>query len=226
MLVYHGGSVLIKEIDLQKCRPYTDFGRGFYVTKYKTHAENWARRSGKRHNNGFVTTFNYIESQFTDYICKRKKFDGYSDEWLDFIVNNRNEELNEQPHDFDIVEGPVANDKVQNRLHNYLCGEITKDKFLKELEYHEEMHQICFCTLASFQTLRYIENNLTIFIEQISEHILNSLIKEKGITVDAASDLFYSSKTFKNIADSTNGSYEQNWQDIYRMLQYELGLCQ
>jgi hypothetical protein len=67
MLVYHGGSVAIKEIDLQKCRPYTDFGRGFYVTKYRLHAENWARRSGK-HNSGFVTAFNYIEGSFTEYI--------------------------------------------------------------------------------------------------------------------------------------------------------------
>ena len=223
MLVYHGGSVPIKEIDLQKCRPYTDFGRGFYVTKYRIHAENWAKRAGKRHNNGFVTTFNYIESQFTDYICKRKKFNEYSNEWLDFIVNNRNEEHNELSHDFDIVEGPVANDKVQNRLHNYLRGEITKDMFLKELEYHEETHQICFCTLASFQTLKYIENDLTIFIEQISEHILNSLINEKGIDTNTASDLFYSSKTFYNISNTPNGCYKRNWQDICKMLWEELG---
>jgi hypothetical protein len=223
MLVYHGGSVQIKEIDLKKCRPYTDFGRGFYVTKYKTHAENWAKRSGKHHNNGFVTAFNYIESQFTDHICKRKKFDGYSNEWLDFIVNNRNEELNIQPHDFDIVEGPVANDKVQNRLHNYLRGEITKKKFLEELEYHEETHQICFCTLASFQTLKYIENDVTIFIEQISEYILNSLINEKKMDVNTASDLFYSSKTFYSIADNRASSCKQNWQEIYRMLRDEVG---
>jgi len=223
MLVYHGGSVPIKEIDLQKCRPYKDFGRGFYVTKYKIHAENWARRAGRHHNNGFVTTFNYIESQFTDYICKKKKFDGYTDEWLDFIVNNRNEEAVEQAHGYDIVEGPVANDKIQNRLHNYLRGEITKNSFLEELEYHEETHQICFCTFASFQTLKYIEKDLIIFIEQTSEHILNSLIKEKGIDVNTASDLFYSSKTFYNIVDSETGSCKQNWQDIYKMLRDELG---
>jgi hypothetical protein len=223
MLVYHGGSAQIIEIDLQKCRPYTDFGRGFYVTKYKAHAENWAKRSGKRHSNGFVTTFNYIESQFTDYICKIKKFDGYTNEWLDFIVNNRNEESNEQPHDFDIVEGPVANDKVQNRLVSYLRGKITKDNFLKELEYHEKTHQICFCTLASFQTLKHIKNDLTVFIEKICEDILNNLVNEKSIDANTASDLFYSSKTFFNITDITTGLYKKNWQDIYRMLHEEIG---
>ena len=220
MLVYHGGSEPIKEIDLQKCRPYTDFGRGFYVTKYKIHAENWARR---HRGKGFVTAFNYIEGQFTDYICKKKIFDGYSGEWLDFIVNNRNEESVEKPHEYDIVEGPVANDKVQNRLQNYLRGEITKDAFLKELVYHEQTHQICFCSLASFQTLKYIENNLTVFIEQISEKILNHLVNDKKIDVNTASDLFYSSAAFLNIADGTTGLDIKHWQDIYKMLCDELG---
>jgi len=201
MLVYHGGSAPIMEIDLHKCRPYTDFGRGFYVTKYKIHAENWAKRFNKQNNNGFVTAYNYIESQFTDYICKKKKFDGYTDEWLDFIINNRNEEVIEQAHGYDIVEGPAANDKIQNRLHNYLRGEITKDNFLKELEYHEETHQICFCTLASFQALKRIENDLIIFIEKISEEIMNNLVNEKGVDANTASDLFFSSKTFYNIVN-------------------------
>jgi hypothetical protein len=222
MLVYHGGSVPIVEIDLQKCRPYTDFGRGFYVTKYRVHAENWAKRSGRQKDNGYVTAYNYIESQFTDYICKIKKFNGYTSEWLDFIVNNRNEESAEKAHGYDIVEGPVANDKVQNRLRNYLRGEITKDNFLKELIYHEETHQLCFCTLASFQTLKRIENELTVFIEKISEEILNNLVNEKGVDANNASDLFFSSKTFCNIADNVTDSCKQKWQDIYKLLREEL----
>jgi hypothetical protein len=192
------------------------FWKRFYVTKYKLHAENWARRSGK-HNNGFVTAFNYIESSFTEYICKIKKFNGHTDEWLDFIANNRNEASVEPLHEYDIVEGPVANDKIQNRLVNYLRGEITKDNFIKELAYHEETHQICFCTIASFQSLKYIENDLTIFIEQAGEKILNSLVNERKIDVNTASNLFYSSNAFQNITD------KQNWQDIYKTLQDELG---
>jgi hypothetical protein len=141
---------------------------------------------------------------------------------LDFIVNNRNEEAVEQAHGYDIVEGPVANDKVQNRLYNYLRGEITKEEFLKELTYHEDTHQICFCTLASFQALKRIENELTVFIEKISEDILNNLVNEKGIDANTASDLFFSSKTFNNIADTKTGSFKKDWQDIYKMLRDEI----
>ena len=32
MLLYHGSNIDIKEIDLAMCRPYKDFGKGFYLT--------------------------------------------------------------------------------------------------------------------------------------------------------------------------------------------------
>jgi hypothetical protein len=30
--LYHGSNIEIARIDLSKCRPYKDFGRGFYTT--------------------------------------------------------------------------------------------------------------------------------------------------------------------------------------------------
>jgi hypothetical protein len=223
MLVYHGSYALIDEIDLEKCRPYTDFGKGFYVTKYKHHAENWAKKSGKHNNtNGYITVFNYLDSSFVDYICKKKYFDGYTEEWLDFIVKNRNIESVEQVNEFDIVEGPVANDKVQNRLEYYLKGKISKNDFLKELTYHEETHQICFCTIASLQALQYIDKELTIFIGQISENILNKVVHDKNIDTDSASDLFFSSKTFADITNKKMEYYKKDWHDIYKILREEL----
>ena len=223
MLVYYGSYTMIDEIDLEKCRPNTDFGRGFYVTKYKHHAENWAVKSGERHKtDGCVTVFNYIESSFTNYICKKKYFNGYTEEWLDFIANNRNVDLAEQAHDFDIIEGPVANDKVQNRLQFYLTGKISRNDFLEELTYHEETHQICFCTIASLQTIKFIEKDLIVFIEQTSENILNSMIQEKNIEADLASDIFFTSKTFGNITDKKQEYNKKDWKEIYKMLQKEL----
>jgi len=223
VLVYHGGYVPIEEIDLEKCRPYTDFGKGFYVTKFKNHAENWAKKVGKHHNSeGFVSIFNFIESSFVDYICKKKTFNGYTEEWLDFIVENRNEESTVPLHNFDIVEGPVANDKVQNKLQYYIRGDISKKDFLEDLTYHEETHQVCFCTLASLQTLKYVDRDLTKYIELISENVLNSLVKDKKIDVNRASELFYSSKMFRDIADKGTGIYKQDWKEIYKMLDSSL----
>jgi hypothetical protein len=219
VLVYHRSYAPIEEINLEKCRPYTDFGKGFYVTKFKHHAENWAKKVGKRFgNSGFVTVFNFVESSFVDYICKKKLFNnGYTEEWLDFIVENRNEESTMQAHNFDIVEGPVANDKVQNKLQSYIRGDISKKDFLDDLTYHEETHQICFCTLASLQTLKYVDKDLTKRIEQISENILNALVKDKKMDVNSASDFFYSSEVFKNLTNKSAEIYKQGWEEIYKM---------
>jgi hypothetical protein len=143
MKVYHGSYIEIEQIELAKCLPQKDFGQGFYVTGFRHHAEKWAKVIGKKHRTkGFVTEFDYTESPFAQRICKIKHFDGYNEEGLDFVVANRQNEEEKPVHDFDIVEGPVAEDKVQNRIRDYLNGDISKQEFLKELIYHEKTHQI------------------------------------------------------------------------------------
>jgi hypothetical protein len=42
MIVYHRSYVEINEVDLSKCEDHRDFGRGFYVTKFRSQAEEWA----------------------------------------------------------------------------------------------------------------------------------------------------------------------------------------
>jgi len=42
MKLYHGTNCHIKNIDLSKCRPYKDFGKGFYLTELKQQAKEWA----------------------------------------------------------------------------------------------------------------------------------------------------------------------------------------
>jgi hypothetical protein len=120
MKVYHGSDVRIEMIDLLKCKPLRDFGRGFYVTKFLHHAEDWAVNiSRKNKTQGFVTEFDYTEGSFIECICKIKRFSGYSEEWLDFVVMNRDKKSPKPAHDYDIVEGPVANDKI------HLCKLLT-----------------------------------------------------------------------------------------------------
>ena len=39
MILYHGTNCVIDKIELNKCRPYKDFGRGVYLTTMKEQAE-------------------------------------------------------------------------------------------------------------------------------------------------------------------------------------------
>ena len=221
MKLYHGSYTKIKEIDLLKCLPNKDFGQGFYVTKYQEHAEEWAIKMANKHKKeeGFVTEFDYTESDFARRICKIKHFDAYNDEWLDFVVMNRDETLPQPAHDFDIVEGPVADDKIQRRLQKFLAGKITRENFMTDLSKHAPTHQICFCTVASLQLLKHSPlNEINLDIIDINEQIIEQLMLDKQIDEIQATDIFYNSDTFMQLADENTKLYLKSWQEIYEML--------
>jgi hypothetical protein len=130
MQVYHGSYTVIDEVDLLKTQPNRDFGQGFYVTKYREQAESWAKNIGSKYDSdGFITEFTFHDSALTEHLCKVKHFDSYNEEWLDFVVMNRNPVSPQPAHNFDIVEGPVADDKVQRTLTRYLNGKISKELY-------------------------------------------------------------------------------------------------
>jgi hypothetical protein len=151
-----------------------------------------------------------------------KRFEAYDEAWLDFVVMNRNQDIPEPAHDYDIVEGPVADDKVQNRIDSYLKGKISKADFLEELAYHEETHQICFCTLVSLQTIERIDDTPVWEIETIGESLLEALMLDRNIDEATAADLFYTSGTFARLADTSSALYQQPWTEIYQLLLQEL----
>lgn len=47
MLLYHGSNTPIETIELKKCRPYKDFGQGFYMTDIPAQASRMAQRTTK-----------------------------------------------------------------------------------------------------------------------------------------------------------------------------------
>jgi predicted AlkP superfamily phosphohydrolase/phosphomutase len=223
MEVYHGSYTKIDKIDLAKGQLNRDFGQGFYVTKFRKHAESWAEIiGGKYETQGFVTEFTYYDTAFTERLCKVKHFEKYDEEWLDFIVLNRNPFSPIPAHDYDIVEGPVADDKVQFRLTKYLQGQIEKSAFLKELTYHETTHQICFCTMRALLCLDHNDKTFALKIADISETILSTLIIDKKSDEETVSNLFYNSDIFAQLSNETSKLYKKSWQEIYEMLKLEL----
>jgi hypothetical protein len=225
MKVYHGSYIKIDVIDLEKCEIGKDFGRGFYVTKIKEQAEFWAERRGlSQKTAGFVTEFDFNENAFQYFRLKVLQLDSYNEEWLDFVAINRNPKAKRPTHDYDIVEGPVADDKIATRINDYLAEKVSKQDFLEELRFIRETHQICFCTTRSLQMLDYIENvnDISFEISKIGEQILKKLMTESEIDELQAADLFYNSKTFTQLLDENTKLYRKEWKEIYEMLRKEL----
>jgi hypothetical protein len=222
MKVYHGSHIKIDRIDLSKCKPRKDFGRGFYVTNIRSQAEVWAERIGEFNNcDGVITTFDFDEFAFEDADLSVLRFDKYSEEWLDFILLNRNNRTLQQVHVYDIVEGPVADDAVSIRIYDYLGGNISKQDFLEELKFKKQTHQLCFCTTASLQMLSFVEKTNDSKILQIDDLIVEQLMLDNQIDETQAVDLYYKSETFKKLSDEATEFYKKTWQEIYELLKKE-----
>jgi len=219
MRLYHGSYTEISVINLKKAKPYKDFGRAFYLTKYYEQAKIWANRLGREHKKeGIVTEFEFDEYAYEDESLKVLKFDEYNEQWLDFVVFNRSK-LNPN-HEYDIVEGPVADDDVTQQIDTYLAGKITKEDFLDELKYHQPTHQIAFCTLESLQMLENVTPPK--FVNDIDDAITQSLVFEFDINEQQAIDIYFQSKTYGRLIDENTELYKKTWQEIYEFLKTEL----
>ena len=116
MKIYHGSYTKTEVIDLDKAKPYKDFGAGFYATKFPNQAKIWAEWiGGKTKKTGFVTEFEFNEYAYRNENIKVLKFDTYNSEWFEFVIQNRQSGAN--THGYDIVEGPIADDRIQTRIH-------------------------------------------------------------------------------------------------------------
>ncbi len=118
MILYHGSNTYINEIDLSKSKPCKDFGKGFYLSDSHEQALEMAKlKTLILGGETAVTEFEFNGELISSGNLKVITFDSYSEEWLDFILLNRTSR--EIAHDYDIVYGPIANDKVGAQIFKY-----------------------------------------------------------------------------------------------------------
>ncbi|MDE5848292.1 MAG: DUF3990 domain-containing protein [Muribaculaceae bacterium] len=133
MRLYHGSNCRIDVIDLAKSKPFKDFGKGFYLSDNEAQAMDMANfKSLISGGNPVVTGFEFDAMGLDSSRLKIKRFESYSDEWLDFIIANR-EGYNVEKYDF--VYGPIADDKVGLQLRRYKDEVIDRAELLERLKY-------------------------------------------------------------------------------------------
>ena len=221
MRVYHGSDIRVDTVDLSKSKPGKDFGRGFYVTKLRRQAEEMAKRVADwNHSQPIVTEFEFDEYLFEDERFKVLHFNDYTEEWFDFILLNRKNRSRRQIHNYDIVEGPVANDDVTQRIYVYLRKQISKKDFLEELKFHKPSHQICLCTIEALQTIEPVMDDL--FTANIDDAVIQHLMAEFGFLEEKAIDFYFNSNTYRRLIDENTGLYKRTWNEVYKILLREL----
>ena len=150
MILYHGSYLEIAEPDLAYSRSDVDFGRGFYLTPLYEQAAKWCSRFKRRGKNAVISRYTYDESM--ENKLKILKFDSYSEEWLDFILNCRR---GQDTTEYDLVIGGVANDKVFNTVELFFDGLIDKNEAIKRLRYEKPNLQICFRSEKALELLQF-----------------------------------------------------------------------
>lgn len=142
--LYHGGREVVELPEIRVQKFHKDFYWGFYCTAIEQQAVRWATRFGK---NGIVNVYAFDEG--VDLSVKR--FPEMSDEWLDFIAACRTG----QPHDYDVVEGPMADDTIFNYVQSFVDGEISREAFWALAKFKHPTHQISFHTAKALAALKF-----------------------------------------------------------------------
>ena len=156
IMLYHGSNMRIASIDLNQCNPYKDFGQAFYLSADKKQAMDIAiARVDIFGGEPVVNDYRFDEKMFTDGTMSFKSFDGYTEEWADFVYLNRDESIvPPYEHHYDVVYGPIANDRVGLQIRNLREGNIDKKEFLRRLKYMKGItFQYAFCTQKAIDKL-------------------------------------------------------------------------
>ena len=134
MILYHGTNIAFDAIDLSKSKPNKDFGRGFYLSADYDQALAMAKIKVEQLEYGepVVLTFEVDEREMEQLNILR--YDEYSEEWAKFILLNRRNKSTEPVHDYDIVYGPIANDRVGVQLWKYESQAIDLPTLVRKLQ--------------------------------------------------------------------------------------------
>lgn len=155
MILYHGSNMEIERIDLSKSRPNKDFGKGFYLTEDKQQAQNMANQKVlQKGGKAVVTAYEFDESFLIDGTLSVKQFEGYTEEWAQFILENRNRKSEHPIHNYDIVIGAIADDKVGVQLFRYMRDYIDLPTLVRNLQFKKLTIQYYFGTDKAIEKLK------------------------------------------------------------------------
>lgn len=154
--LYHGSNVVVRKPSLRRSRKKTDFGRGFYTTTQKEQAEHWTSIKIDRAKKGrrVVSVYEIDEMVLSNPELKIREFHGPDEAWLNFVVDSRKG----IEYDYDLVFGPVANDKVFTVVNLYESGVLDAPAAIAELKAYKTYDQLSFHTERVIKELKFVES--------------------------------------------------------------------
>ncbi|MBD5103271.1 MAG: DUF3990 domain-containing protein [Ruminococcaceae bacterium] len=163
MILYHGTNIDIQMIDLALCRPYKDFGRGFYTMEIPEQARKMAKRVARIYGGEPVVNVYKIDDDFMKKVgLNIKDFgDVPSESWALFVMNKRNKSFTDfESADcnfdckYEIVRGPVADDDMTMLFRQYQNELIPFEVLIRGMTFKKVTSQYSFHTERAIRLLK------------------------------------------------------------------------
>jgi len=153
--LYHGSLEIVSKPEIRKPTRTLDYGSGFYTTTSVEQAEAWVRRKASESQSpiGFVSTYDLKEGFKERLDCLF--FDKPNEAWVEFVMANRTQRGFD--HGYDLVYGPVANDRVYAAFALYEGGVLSKRTLIDELKTYNLVDQCLFHTEKALAELEFLE---------------------------------------------------------------------
>ena len=154
--LYHGSTVTVRKPSIRPGRPNADFGKGFYTTSSYEQAVRWAHIKQEREEalHAIVSVFEFDESLLESPDLNIRLFNGADESWLYFVTDCRKS----RKHYFDLVQGPVANDKVFTTVNLFESGVLSAGAAILQLKAYKTYDQLSFHTEKVIGALRFVES--------------------------------------------------------------------
>ena len=152
LILYHGSNQDFDVVDLSKSKDKRDFGVGFYTTTIRKQAEEWAINLYDRYEGDGILIYE-LELVITDALSV-KCYDDLCEEWLSLVQKNRT--LGGIQHNFDIIQGPVANDKTTRTIGLFIAGIIDAGTTIERLRINKVNNQVSLHTQKALSNLKLL----------------------------------------------------------------------
>jgi len=158
MELYHGSDVIVEKPILLPQQRMLDFGSGFYTTTNRGQASDFAGKIMERREaeKGYVSVYEVAPIETLKQELALLEFLSPDYDWLDFVFENRSGIYAGKP--YDIIYGPVANDRIYRTFVAYEDGIITKDETIERLKVIDLYNQMTFSTDKALSFLKYTGN--------------------------------------------------------------------
>lgn len=156
MRLYHGSIVAVRKPSLRPGRSNADFGKGFYTTTNLEQAGRWAHIKQEREEaeHAIVSVYEFDESILDNQDLSIRRFTGADEPWLFFVTDCRKS----RPHKYDLVQGPVANDKVFTTVSLFESGVMSAEAAILQLKAYKTYDQLSFHSYNVIDKLVFVES--------------------------------------------------------------------